>query len=129
MNIKRMADQYRAQVMGTGLSFSTHMLLNLPGDSCKKIFIGEYRTDIKRWYNHLKRALGSEKDLKELRKVWQCLVKLSELCEENTESLNPKRQLILKKIQELMNKFLEKLPLLIEKSLTRAVRESGIRLR
>jgi hypothetical protein len=56
-------------------------------------------------------------------------VKLSELFEENTESLNPKRQLILKKIQELMNKFLEKLPRLIEKSLTRSVRESGIRLR
>lgn len=124
-----MADEYRIQVMNTGLDLKDSINRHLLEYSSYKNIIGQYRTNIKRWYNHLRKALKSEKDLKELQKVWWCLVKLSELCGENTEGLNPERQFIVEEIQKYMNKFLEKLPRLIEKSLTRSVRESGIRLR
>ncbi len=128
MNIKRMADEYRDQVKHTGLTLKSDIDQYLFETSYHKGITGEYRTRIKLWYNHLRVNL-SKKDLKELLTVWEYLVKLSKLCEENTEDLNPKRELIFEKIQEHMNKFLEKLPRLIEKSLTRSVRESGIRLR
>lgn len=129
MNIKRMADEYRDRVKCTGIYLENDINRNLPTYSYHKTIIGEYRTNIKRWYNHLQKALGSEKDLKELQKVYELLVELSRLCGENTETLYKERRLIVEKIQDQMKKFLEKLPELIEKSLTRAVRESGIRLR
>jgi len=129
MNIKRMADEYRAQVMSTGKSLRNDINQHLLPDSHRKILIGEYRTNIRRWYNHLLRALSSEKDLKELMRVYMLLVKLSKLCGKNTENLYTKRRVVVEEIQKHMERFLEKLPHLIEKSLTRAVRESGIRLR
>ena len=130
MNIKRMADQYRDQVKSTGATMRHKVFGDYSQEIFvyKKTYIGEARTDIKRWYNHLRKALGSEKDLKELQKVWECLVRLSKLCGKS-EKFDDKRQLILTEIKNQMNKFLDKLPRLIEKSLTRAVRESKIRLR
>lgn len=129
MNIKRMASEYRIRVRNTGFSLRKHIIRYLLEYSSRKNTVGNCRTDIKRWYNHLSKSLGSEKDLKDLHKVWEYLVKLSELCGEDKENLDPQRKLIVEKIQKQMNKFLEKLPRLIEKSLTRSVRESGIRLR
>jgi predicted translin family RNA/ssDNA-binding protein len=122
MNIKRMANEYRNQVKGTGNQLLKE-INNLTPWSC----FHHHRTDIKRWYNHLQKALGSEKDLKKLLSVWEGLVKISKI-PEGTEK--DKYQCLFSEVQNQMKDFvLKKLPSLIEKSLTRSVRESGIRLR
>lgn len=127
MNIKRMADQYRDQVKSTGKSLMDDIFeMELSKDSLQKILIRELRTKIKRWYNHLRKTLDSERDLKKLLNVWKCLFKISKIYEGTEENV---RQHMLLIVRNDMGDFLEKLPRLIEKSLTRAVRESGIRLR
>ena len=127
MNIKRMADQYSDRVKDTGANLADDIgEMELSEGKVCKIHISKLRTDIKRWYNHLHRALGSEKDLKKLLNVWECLIKISKICEGTDEVL---RQRLLFEIRNEMGDFIHKLPRLIEKSLTRSVRESGIRLR
>jgi hypothetical protein len=129
MNINRMANEYRTQIMRTGENIMDNIKRDFPRVSDNKTSVGQIRTNIKRWYNHLHRALGSEKDLKELLLVWECFVKLSELCDKNTISSNLKCDMIFGKAIKHMDRFFKKIPRLIEKSLTRSVRESGIHLR
>ncbi|MDD4803582.1 MAG: hypothetical protein PHN69_00155 [Candidatus Pacebacteria bacterium] len=136
MNIKRMADEYRDRVMSSVRSLKS-MILDEKSEPPHLHYKGRLsipRMCIKRCYRFLYRSFGSEKDIKELQKVWECLVKINQkginrLSEKDSEKLNPQSQLIFDEAVAHLDKLLEKLPKLIEKSLTRAVRESGIRLR
>lgn len=135
MNIKRMADEYRDRVMSSVRSLRSEILdeKSKPPHLHYKGHLSIPRMRVRRCYHFLHRSFGSEKDIKELQKVWECLVKINGRCngryEEDPENLDPQSQLIFDEAVAHLDKLLEKLPRLIEKSLTRAVRESGIRLR
>ncbi|MFA5934439.1 MAG: hypothetical protein WC827_00935 [Candidatus Paceibacterota bacterium] len=131
MDIKKMADEYRDRVMSSVRSLKT-MILDEKSEPPHLHYRGRLsipRMCVKRSHRFLRQSFGSEKDIKELQKVWECLVRINNLSEEDPEKLNPQCQLIFDEAVTHLDKLLKKLPRLIEKSLTRAVRESGIRLR
>lgn len=126
-----MADEYRDRVKSSVRSLRWEILeeKSKPPHLHYKGHLSIARMRVRRCYHFLHRSFDSEKDIKELQKVWKCLVKINERCEEDPKNLDPQSQLIFDKAVAYLDKLLEKLPRLIEKSLTRAVRESGIHLR
>lgn len=131
MNIKRMADKYRQQVTNTGIRAKAHVegvLLEDYGcygditDACR--YLGQ-------WYLKLKKSLGGEKDLKSLRLSWETIKRMKRVF--RADKLRGLTDADMKRLKNLsdtalrqFDRFHKNLPKLIEKSLRRSVRESGI---
>ena len=134
MNFKRMARHYRYQVNGTG-SRAQDLLTELASNPQRDYRCTHARCYLRGWYRHLSKALGSENRLGDLNRSWLSLVKLSKLVKANEEldkipAEKIEQALILAETaKKQLDQFLKKLPKLIEKSLTRSVRASGICLK
>ena len=134
MNFKRLARHYRYQVNGTGRQ-AQDLLAELASNPQRDWRCTHARCYLRGWYKQLSKALGGENRLGDLNRSWLSLVRLSILVKAN-EKLD---KIPAKKIEQALilaetakkqlDQFLKKLPGLIEKSLTRAVHTSGIRLR
>jgi hypothetical protein len=127
MNIKRMADGYRERILGTGQDVKEEF------DQVKKDY---YRIDslqhrLGTWKACLKRA-GIE-DLKLLESSWQIVRQVNQEVrfgkrKYHQRTVTKENFSQIKIAEKEFDKFLKVLPELLEQALTRAVRESGIRL-
>lgn len=131
MNIKRMADQYRAQVSATGEG-CRERLEEVAKDLTWAHCVAYARAYLRLMYCRLEKALGKKEGLGDLEKSWQKLVQMGKI-HHRLHRKNPVgrdleclRKLI-GQASEHLERFLKKLPELIEESLRRSVRESGIK--
>ena len=133
MNVKRMADQYRKQVSTTGerAQYNLNRVAQNPGVYRYQDESGRY---LGLWYHHLKRALGDERSLGELRQSRETILRMKKVfpkVSRRKEIQDERKKGQLGKLADTsirqLNRFLEKLPRLIEKSLSRSVREADIR--
>lgn len=141
MNLKRMADSYRFQLMATGKRARME-LIGLDVNSVNVSSVGSACAYLRGWYVKLSKALGSEEDLKDLKRSLVAVDELKKLVRlmRESERESPlvdtaifkqyeQAQIELKMAQVHLRDFLLKLPDVIEKCLTHAVRTSGIKLR
>ena len=131
MNIKRIAEQYRRQVTLTGRRAEVYVQdVLFEGYDCYGDIDDACRY-LRQWYLKLEKALGGGRDLKSLRLSWETIKRMKRVFRGNKH-----RELSGSDIKRLQNlsgtasrqfgRFHNKLPKLIEKSLRRSVRESGI---
>lgn len=125
MNIRRMADNYRRQLTNTGKEARNRLawFVSEPSHLRVHLSVAQECSYLRGWYVKLRKTLGTKRDLTNLLRAWQALT-----AAKDEEDDGRKKSLAQEAAAEL-DVFLQKLPRLIERSLTRAVRESGIRLR
>ena len=131
MNIKRMADQYRRQVSSTGQGCRMQ-LESVAEDLTWDHRVASARAYLRLMYRSLEKALGRSRGLEELEKSWQKLVQMSKIhhrLHRKSPVGNDLEHLgkLHREASEHLERFLKKLPGLIEESLRRSVRESGIK--
>ena len=135
MNLKRMADQYRDQLMATGIRAREEVAEVVAVPEYYR-HIGYAQAYLHGWYVKLSKAHGSEKGLEDLKMSWTTLVELNRLTRpyhrrhENVpvEMYDQVLELA-RKAQGYLEQFLKKLPLVTEECLTYAVQTSGIQLK
>ena len=139
MNIRRRADDYRAQLRAAGNRARQEVQDAVSGvkNHADVIWIQSAQCYLRGWFVKLRRALGDENDLMELWMSWKALSLANQLVRVtaksgdsvvHAENIKTAQRLVIE-AQGRLEKFLQKLPWIIEKSLTRAVRTSGIKLR
>jgi hypothetical protein len=133
MNIKRMAREYRLQVMGTGQHIRDRIRFLLTLVSKTEAFdhhdVAAVRRLVRGRYNSLHRSLGSGKDLKGLYLCWATLKNMSRIVRQREKDGTKSRAGLVADAQAALGHFdifYKKLPEVVEKSLIRSVLKSGI---
>lgn len=128
MNIKRMAEEYRTNTIETGKEIKKHFRGVLQGKAQCSIDSLHHRVGC--WKSSLKNNMGGDltkliesleiicsvqADIKKNKKPWERVITSEHISQ-------------IKIAEKKFNEFRKVLPELLEQALTKAVRESGIRL-
>jgi len=130
MNIKRMAEDYRKGSITTGRNIKRYFSEGI-GVGAKSPSISLLQQNVGNWIKRLE-AAGVD-NLELLESSWQIVRQTNEdICRGKKKCLDrivtEEHVSQIKKAEKEFDKFLKALPELLEQALTRAVRESGIRL-
>lgn len=132
INIKILADKYRKQVMETATDQKAEF--QNVAERADIYYIGRLSGQLGKSFSNMKKALGTERELSDLKRAWIILKRISGRYKLMKKFIIPEedRDFFLKEIrlaESLFDRYFKKLPFLIERSLTRNVRRSGIRIR